>query len=45
MENNLARKPIYNKWGQFGKDYEEGINFERLRKERLEKNPRLDDKA
>lgn len=37
MENNLARKPIYNKWGQFGKDYEEGINFERLRKERLEK--------
>jgi Xaa-Pro dipeptidase len=31
------RKPIYNKWGQFGKDYEEGIDFARLRRERLQK--------
>lgn len=30
-------KPIYNKWGQFGKDYEEGINYDRLRKDRLRK--------
>lgn len=37
MDTQPARKPIYNKWGQFGKDYEEGINFERLRKERLQK--------
>ncbi len=37
MDVNLMRKPIYNKWGQFGKDYEEGINFDRLRKERLQK--------
>ena len=28
---------MYNKWGQFGKDLEEGINFERLRRERLQK--------
>ncbi len=28
---------MYNKWGQFGKDLEEGINFERLRKERLQR--------
>ena len=27
----------YNKYSQFGKDYEEGVNFERLRKERLQK--------
>ena len=27
----------YNKWGQFGKDFEEGINFDRLRRERLQK--------
>lgn len=37
MEDQCSRKPIFNKWGQFGKDYEEGINFERLRRERLEK--------
>jgi Xaa-Pro aminopeptidase len=28
---------MYNKWGQFGKDFEEGVNFERLRRERLQK--------
>jgi Xaa-Pro aminopeptidase len=28
---------MYNKYGQFGKDMEEGVNFERLRKERLQK--------
>jgi Xaa-Pro aminopeptidase len=28
---------MYNKWGQFGKDFEEGVNFERLREERLQK--------
>ena len=28
---------MYNKYGQFGKDYEEGINFQRLRSERLQK--------
>jgi Xaa-Pro aminopeptidase len=28
---------MYNKWGQFGKDFEEGVNFDRLRKERLER--------
>jgi Xaa-Pro aminopeptidase len=27
----------YNKYGQFGKDYEEGVNFQRLRSERLKK--------
>ena len=37
MKEQLSNKPIYNKWGQFGKDYEEGINFDRLRKERLQK--------
>ena len=37
MEEKFTHKPVYNKWGQFGKDYEEGINFDRLRKERLEK--------
>jgi Xaa-Pro aminopeptidase len=37
MQDHLPQKPIYNKWGQFGKDYEEGVNFERLRKERLQK--------
>jgi Xaa-Pro aminopeptidase len=37
MQDEMGRKPIYNKWGQFGKDYEEGINFDRLRKERLQK--------
>jgi len=28
---------MYNKWGQFGKDQEEGVNFERLRSDRLRK--------
>ena len=28
---------MYNKWGQFGKDFEEGIDFARLRKDRLQK--------
>ena len=28
---------MYNKFSQFGKDWEEGVNFERLRKERLQK--------
>jgi Xaa-Pro aminopeptidase len=28
---------MYNKYGQFGKDMEEGINFERLRRERLQR--------
>lgn len=37
MQNKRVNKPIYNKWGQLGKDYEEGINFERLRRERLQK--------
>jgi Xaa-Pro aminopeptidase len=37
MQDQISRKPIYNKWGQFGKDYEEGINFDRLRRERLQK--------
>lgn len=30
-------RKMYNKYSQFGKDYEEGVNFERLRKERLQK--------
>lgn len=30
-------KKMYNKYGQFGRDYEEGVSFERLRKERLQK--------
>jgi Xaa-Pro aminopeptidase len=37
MTEQHASKPIYNKWGQSGKDYEEGINFDRLRRERLQK--------
>lgn len=37
MSEHESRKPIFNKWGQFGKDYEEGINFDRLRRERLKK--------
>jgi Xaa-Pro aminopeptidase len=37
MRDLYSGKPRFNKWGQFGKDYEEGINFDRLRRERLQK--------
>lgn len=37
MRDLYSGKPRYNKWGQFAKDYEEGINFDRLRRERLQK--------
>ncbi len=37
MQDEFTQKPFYNKWGQSGKDYEEGINYDRLRKERLQK--------
>lgn len=37
MQNHHQSKRMFNKWGQAGKDYEEGINFERLRRERLQK--------
>lgn len=35
--HKIEEESMYNKWGQFGKDYEEGVNFVRLREERLQK--------